>query len=55
MAEEAKALVRALIVRFAIPCDLRAGVIEALHKPALDARGGGAGRGARPAATATTA
>ena len=35
MAEEAKALVRALIVRFAIPCDLRAGVIEALHKPSL--------------------
>jgi gamma-glutamylputrescine oxidase len=35
MAEEAKALVRGLIVRFAIPCDLRAGVIEALHKPAL--------------------
>jgi gamma-glutamylputrescine oxidase len=35
IAEEAKALVRALIVRFAIPCDLRAGVIEAQHKPAL--------------------
>ncbi|MBA3520840.1 MAG: FAD-binding oxidoreductase [Rhizobiales bacterium] len=35
MAEEAKALVRALIERFAIPCELRAGVIEALHKPAL--------------------
>jgi len=35
LAEEAKALVRALIVRFAIPCDLRPGVIEALHKPAL--------------------
>src|SRR5688572_145850 len=35
MAEEAKALVRSLIVRFAIPCDLRAGVIEAFHKPAL--------------------
>src|SRR5688572_6525472 len=35
MAEEAKALVRSLIVRFAIPCDLRAGVIEALHRPAL--------------------
>ncbi len=34
-AEEAKALVRALIVRFAIPCDLRSGVIETLHKPAL--------------------
>ena len=35
MAEEAKALVRALIVRFAIHCDLRPGVIEALHKPSL--------------------
>jgi gamma-glutamylputrescine oxidase len=35
LAEEAKALVRALIVRFAIPCDLHAGVIEALHKPSL--------------------
>jgi len=35
MAEDAKALIRALIVRFAIACDLRAGVIEALHKPAL--------------------
>ena len=35
IAEEAKALVRALVVRFAIACDLRAGVIEALHKPAL--------------------
>jgi gamma-glutamylputrescine oxidase len=35
MAEEAKALVRALIVRFAIPCDLRGGVIEAQHKPSL--------------------
>ena len=35
MAEEAKALVRSLIVRFAIHCDLRAGVIEAQHKPAL--------------------
>ncbi len=34
-AEDAKALVRALIVRFAIPCDLRSGVIEALHKPSL--------------------
>ena len=34
LAEEAKALVRALVVRFAIPCDLRSGVIEALHKPA---------------------
>ena len=35
MAEDAKALVRALIVRFAIACDLRPGVIEALHKPSL--------------------
>ena len=35
MAEDAKALLRALIVRFAIHCDLRAGVIEALHKPSL--------------------
>lgn len=34
-AEEAKALVRALIVRFAISCNLRSGVIEALHKPSL--------------------
>jgi len=39
-AEEAKALVRALIVRFAIPCDLRPGVIETLHKPALLAEAG---------------
>jgi gamma-glutamylputrescine oxidase len=35
IAEEAKALVRALVVRFAIACDLRAGVIEALHKQTL--------------------
>ncbi len=35
MAEEAKALVRSLIVRFAIACDLRAGVIETQHKKAL--------------------
>ena len=34
-AEDAKALVRSLIVRFAIQCDLRPGVIEALHKPSL--------------------
>ena len=34
MAEEAKALIRALIVRFAIPCDLRGGVIEAQHNAA---------------------
>jgi gamma-glutamylputrescine oxidase len=35
LAEEAKALVRSLIVRFAIHCDLRAGVIEAQHKASL--------------------
>jgi gamma-glutamylputrescine oxidase len=35
MTEEAKALLRSLVVRFAIPCDLRAGVIEALHKASL--------------------
>jgi gamma-glutamylputrescine oxidase len=35
MAEEAKALVRQLIVRFAIPCDLKAGVIEAQHRESL--------------------
>jgi gamma-glutamylputrescine oxidase len=35
MTEEAKALLRALVVRFAIPCDLRPGVIEAQHKPSL--------------------
>lgn len=34
-AEEAKALVRTLIVRHAIPCELRSGVIETLHKPGL--------------------
>jgi gamma-glutamylputrescine oxidase len=34
-AESAKALVRGLIDRFGIACDLRDGVIEALHKPAL--------------------
>jgi gamma-glutamylputrescine oxidase len=34
-AEEAKALLRALIVRFAIPCDLQPGVIEVLHKRSL--------------------
>ena len=32
MSEEAKALLRGLIVRFAISCDLRAGVIETQHK-----------------------
>ncbi len=35
MTEEAKALVRALIVRFAISCDLKAGVLETLHKASL--------------------
>lgn len=35
LAEEAKALTLALIGRFAIDCDLRPGVIEALHKPSL--------------------
>jgi gamma-glutamylputrescine oxidase len=35
IAEDAKALVRALIARFGIECDLRPGVIEALHKPSL--------------------
>jgi gamma-glutamylputrescine oxidase len=35
LAEEAKALVRQLIVRFAIPCQLRSGVIEAVHRPEL--------------------
>ena len=35
MAEEAKALLRALIIRYAIACDLRAGVIETLHKASL--------------------
>lgn len=35
MAEQAKALVRELIARFGIECDLRNGVIEALHKPGL--------------------
>ena len=33
--EEAKALLRALIIRYAIACDLRAGVIETLHKQSL--------------------
>jgi gamma-glutamylputrescine oxidase len=32
MSEEAKALIRSLIIRFTIPCDLRAGVIETQHK-----------------------
>ena len=35
MAEEAKALVRGLIVRYMIACDLRSGVIETLHKASL--------------------
>ena len=35
LAEEAKALLRTLIVRFAIDCDLKSGVIEAQHKPAF--------------------
>ena len=35
LAEEAKALVRQLIVRFAIPCQLRSGIIEAVHRPDL--------------------
>jgi gamma-glutamylputrescine oxidase len=34
-AEEAKALLRALIIRYAISCDLKPGVIEALHKASL--------------------
>jgi len=35
MAEEAKALLRGLVVRYAIACDLRSGVIEAFHKASL--------------------
>jgi gamma-glutamylputrescine oxidase len=35
LSEEAKALIRSLVVRFAIPCDLRAGVIETQHKASL--------------------
>jgi len=35
LSEEAKALIRSLVVRFAIPCDLRAGVIETQHKLSL--------------------
>lgn len=35
MAEEAKALIRGLVVRHAIACDLRPGVIETLHKKSL--------------------
>jgi gamma-glutamylputrescine oxidase len=34
MAEEAKALVRALVARLGIACDLRPGIIHAAHKPA---------------------
>ena len=33
MAEEAKALVRALVARHGIACDLRPGIIHAAHKP----------------------
>jgi gamma-glutamylputrescine oxidase len=32
LSEEAKALIRSLVIRFTIPCDLRAGVIETQHK-----------------------
>lgn len=35
LAEEAKALVRQLTVRFAIPCDLKPGVLEAQHREGL--------------------
>lgn len=35
LSEEAKALIRSLVVRFAIACDLRGGVIETQHKPSL--------------------
>ncbi len=35
MAEEAKALVRGLVARHAIACDLRGGIIHAAHRPAL--------------------
>lgn len=35
MSEEAKALLRSLVVRFTIACDLRAGVIETQHKASL--------------------
>lgn len=35
MAEEAKALLRSLVVRYMIACDLRPGVIETLHKRSL--------------------
>jgi len=35
MSEEAKALLRGLIVRYMIACDLRAGVIETFHKASL--------------------
>jgi gamma-glutamylputrescine oxidase len=35
LSEEAKALIRSLVIRFTIPCDLRAGVIETQHKPSL--------------------
>ena len=35
MAEEAKALLKGLIVRHGIRCDLRAGLVHAAHKPAF--------------------
>ena len=35
MSEEAKALLRSLIIRYTIVCDLRAGVIETFHKRSL--------------------
>jgi gamma-glutamylputrescine oxidase len=35
MSEEAKALLRGLIVRYMIACDLRSGVIETFHKASL--------------------
>lgn len=37
LAEEAKALVRGLIARHAIDCDLKPGVMQVAHKPALTA------------------
>jgi gamma-glutamylputrescine oxidase len=35
LGEEAKALLRSLVVRFVIACDLRPGVMETLHRPSL--------------------
>ena len=49
MSEEAKALLRSLIIRYTIACDLRAGVIETFHKRSLMQRCGGAGEGAERA------